>query len=255
MRLNIDVEIKCQLSHGDAALLMIEAASVPGQRVITASLDIEGARLHRPYAAGPAVWAIVAHDTLNLRYLAEVEITRTRVPVGRLSTNPPEALPADVLPYLRPSRYCQSDLFTDFARQQFGAMEGGAKIAAISDWVATTLTYTPGSSHAGTTAVETFADGKGVCRDFAHLVCALTRAAQIPARYVSVYGADVCPQDFHAAAQVWLAGAWHLVDATGMGAADTMAVIATGRDAGDVAFMETAHWAQSIRQIVCVTPV
>lgn len=253
MRLTIDVEIECQLSAGDAALLMVEAAAVDGQSLATASLEVDGAELNRPVAAGPAVWATVPGEKFKLCYHAAVDITRGDISLGTLAATPHEDLPGDVLPFLRPSRFCQSDLFTDFAQQQFGALQGGTKIAAIRDWISAELSYVPGSSHSATSAVETFADRQGVCRDFAHLLCALARATQIPARYVSVYGAHVDPQDFHAVAQIWLDGAWHLVDATGMGGPDSFAIIASGRDAADVAFMETAHWADMIWQRVTVT--
>ena len=128
----------------------------------------------------------------------------------------------------------------------------GIKIIAIRDWVMAETTYTPGASHGGTTAVDTFQGRQGVCRDYAHLVCALSRAAGIPARYTSVYGPDVDPPDFHAVAEVWLGDAWHLVDATGMGTPDRLIIIASGRDAGDVAFMETEHWADPLHHHVSV---
>lgn len=251
MRLVIDVEIECQISAGDAVLLMVEAASGDGQSVVQASLNAEGAELRRPTAT--AVWAILPSDQFKLHYHAVVDVTREETSLATLTATPHEDLPGDVVPFLRPSRYCQSDLFTEFAEQQFGAHHGGAKVAAIRDWISTELTYTSGSSNAATTAVETFADRKGVCRDFAHLLCTLARAAQIPARYASVYGAHVDPEDFHAVAQVWLDGAWHLVDATGMGGPESFAVIATGRDAAEVAYMETANWAHLLRQNVSVS--
>ena len=126
-----------------------------------------------------------------------------------------------------------------FADERFGHLEGGAKIAAILDWTSSSLAYVPGSSCGTTTAYDTFVMREGVCRDYAQLVCGLARAANIPARYVTGYGANVDPADFHAVAEVWLDGAWHLVDATGMCSASGLAIIGTGRDATDVSFMET----------------
>ena len=99
--------------------------------------------------------------------------------------------------------------------------------------------------------METFAAGRGVCRDYAHLLVALARAAEIPARCVAVYAPGVDPPDFHAVAELWLDGSWHLVDATGMARADEMAVVTVGRDATDIAFMTvfgTANlWTQTVR--------
>jgi transglutaminase-like putative cysteine protease len=108
---------------------------------------------------------------------------------------------------------------------------------AIRDWIAGHLSYVPGSSHAGTTAIDTFHGGEGICRDYAHLMITLARAADIPARIASVYAPGVTPPDFHAVAEVYLGGAWHLVDATGMATAGDMAIIGVGRDIGDVAFL------------------
>lgn len=254
MRLEISVEINGTLSVGDAALLMIEAPSGDGQRVVSSDIVARDGTYTR-LAGPPMGWVSVPGAALAVHYKALVEVTRPPFELGTLSAVGLQDLPGDVLPYLRPSRYGQADLFTDFAQQQFGALVGGAKVEAIRDWIRRHMAYTPGSSDATTTAVETFASLQGVCRDFAHLLCTLTRASGIPARYASVYGADVTPQDFHAIAQVWLEGAWYPVDATAMGAAHEMAVIAVGRDAADVAFMETARWAHLSRQSVQVRRV
>ncbi|OAN82419.1 transglutaminase [Jannaschia sp. EhC01] len=243
MRLNIDVEIKSTLSTGDAALLMVEVAQHDGQNVVASELVVDQGEVTRVEGTG-MVWVRVTGETLDVRYHAAVQITRSATVLANKASPLLEALPAEVLPFLRPSRYCPSDMFTEFTEQQFGALEGGAKVAAIRDWIAEHLSYVPGSSSGVTTAMDTFCTRQGVCRDFTHLFCTLARAAQIPARYASVYGADVVPQDFHAVAQVWLEGEWHLVDATQMGAPHEMALIATGRDAADVAFMETVQWAE-----------
>lgn len=249
MRLHIDVFMEYRLGGDDRVLLTLEAAQTEGQTVLGTALDIENASVRRIAGngrIGQRAWAFVADEQFRLRYRAGVQVTRSDAALQALPATPIHKLPADVVTYLRPSRFCQSDLFTNLAARRFGHLEGGAKIAAIRDWVADELTYAPGSSHAATTAMDTFVAREGVCRDYAHLVCSLARAAHIPARYTSVYGPDVQPQDFHAVAEVWLDGAWHLVDATGMGSASRFAVIGSGRDAADVAFMETENWAQLV---------
>ena len=256
MRISIDVNMEYQLNGDEMVLLAIEAARLDDQTIIEAALEIENATLHRIAGegmVGQRVWAFVKSERLKLRYSAVVDIVRAAVTLENLAATPLHALPSEVLTYVRPSRFCQSDLFTEFTAQQFGHLEGGAKIAAIQNWVASEFAYVSGSSNAGTTAIDTFFVRAGVCRDFAHVVCSLARAANIPARYTSVYGADVNPADFHAVAQVWLEGAWHLVDATGMCNATELVVIATGRDAGDVAFMESAQGAQPISQRIEVS--
>jgi transglutaminase-like putative cysteine protease len=146
-------------------------------------------------------------------------------------------LPGETVDYLMASRYCPSDTFQDFVESAFAGTAGGTRIAAIRDWIAGTLSYDPGASDAMTTAVDTFYSHKGVCRDYTHLMIALARASAIPARFASVYGLGVEPQDFHAVAEVFLDGAWHMVDATGMAVPESIAKIGVGRDAADVSFI------------------
>ena len=255
MRLNIDVTMDYQLTGHDTVLLTLEAAQTDGQVVIESALDVEGADLRGIEVEGMPgrrVWAHVTSDRMKLRYRALVEVTRAGAALERLAGTPMRDLPGEVVSYLRPSRFCQSDLLTEFAAQQFRGLDGGARIAGIVDWARSEITYVPGSSSATTSAVDSFVARRGVCRDYAHLVCSLARAGNIPARYTSVYGADVDPPDFHAVAEVWLEGAWHLVDATGMSHAGDMVVIGSGRDASDVAFMETEDWARPLWQKVDV---
>jgi transglutaminase-like putative cysteine protease len=255
MLLEITVEMDYQLDASEAVLVQVEAAETEGQLVRESRLEVVGAGLVRiagEYGLGSRVWAALATERLQLHYHALVEVQRPDVDLMALAAMPIEALPPEALSSLRPSRFCPSDLFSNFVGQRFGHLQGGAKVAAILHFVQSETAYVSGSSDVSTTAVETFHARQGVCRDFAHLLCTLARAANIPARYVSVYGLGVQPPDFHAAAQVWLEGGWHLVDATGMARASGMVVIGAGRDAADVAFMETSQPARLIAQRVTV---
>ncbi|WP_444789812.1 transglutaminase-like domain-containing protein [Roseinatronobacter sp. NSM] len=255
MRITIDVKLDYTLSEEETVLLTLEAAQTDGQTVLEAGLEVNAVDQHRitgESGVGGRVCAVVTGGKLNLRYHASVQVSRDDTVLEQLAQMPLESLPPQVLTYLRPSRFCQSDLFTPFVQRQFGHLDGGAKIAAMRDWVASGLAYVIGSSNAATTAIDTFVAREGVCRDFTHLLCSFARAAGIPARYTSVYGADVQPPDFHAVAQVWLDGDWHIVDATGMGRAGALVVIACGRDAADVAFMETTWNATPVVQNIRV---
>ena len=136
------------------------------------------------------------------------------------------------------------DRFQSFVEAQFGGTSGGERVEAIREWVSDRFTYAPGSSDAHTTALDSFVERRGICRDFAHVVISLARASTIPARYVACYGPDVSPQDFHAVAEVFLedrttpgGGAWHIVDATGMVQPGEAVKIGVGRDAADVSFL------------------
>lgn len=255
MKLTIAVQMDYDTGHRDPALLAIAPATTTGQRVEASNLDAGDACLHwlQPDSDGCArVWATPQGARLSLRYVATVSLHRRARALDRLGATPMHALPGDVLAYLRPSRYCPSDLFADFAADSFGTLEGGPKIAAMAAWIAREIAYVPGSSDTTTTALETCANRQGVCRDFVHVLCSLARAAGIPARYTTGYGPDVSPPDFHAVAEIWLGGGWQIVDPTGMSTAETLAIIASGRDAADTAFMETANWAQCVSQSVQV---
>lgn len=255
MRITIDVTMDYQLPRAEPVLLTLAAARTDGQTLEENHLEVEDARLEWIDAdgmVGQRVWAFLDTPRLVLHYSAAVDVTRPDVPLEALASTAFGALPAHVIGHLRPSRFCQSDLFTAFVAQKFGHLTGGAKIAAMRDWVAQEIAYVPGSSNPATTAIDTFVSRAGVCRDYTHLMCALARAANIPARYTSAYGIGVNPPDFHAVAEVWLDGAWHLVDPTGMSRADRMAVISSGQDAVDVAFMENESGAMPRNQFIQV---
>jgi hypothetical protein len=112
-------------------------------------------------------------------------------------------------------------------------------LPAISSWVGTQLSYVPGSSRPTDGAVETLLQRRGVCRDYAHLVIALLRSLDIPARLTSVYAPGLDPMDFHAVAEAALGGRWYVVDATLLAPRKSLVRISTGRDAADTAFLSS----------------
>jgi len=178
---------------------------------------------------------------LHIRYDAIVDVVHHFALPSDVEEVPVARLPAEVLPYVYPSRYCQSDRMMAFAREQFGNVpQGYARVEAIRAWVQNYLTFTPGASHAGTCALETFECRNGVCRDYAHLMITLCRALNIPARLATGidYGADPAlgPPDFHCYVETYLGGRWYLFDPSGISPRMGLIRIGTGRDAADVAF-------------------
>ena len=145
----------------------------------------------------------------------------------------------DEIRYLRPSRYCESDTLRPIAIAEFSGLTGVDLLAGITSWVGQQLAYLPGSSLPTDGAVSTLISRRGVCRDFAHLVIALLRALDVPARLVSVYAPGLFPMDFHAVAEAYIDGGWHIVDATTLAPRESLMRIATGRDAADTAFLST----------------
>lgn len=203
---------------------------------------------------GTRSW-IKAGPVFECRYETKVEVKRPTIDIERLAQVPWAAIPTDVVKYLMPSRYCHSEQFLDFVTAQFGDRAGGALINAMSNWINSNFTYDSAATHAGTTATDTFNRRAGVCRDYAHVLITFARAAGIPARFVSVYAPDVTPQDFHAVAEVYLDGTWHLVDATGMAKPSETVRICVGRDAVDTSFMTSYGWIELREQTVQVRRV
>lgn len=240
MKLQINVQLDYWFEQSCDVLLHVEAAAIPGQRIEQARLTVtQGDQFTRVPAQdhiGTRIWLRIAGQML-VDYQATVIIDRPDSDFARLPAVPLHQVPGEAVQYLLPSRYCPSNEFADFVEAEFGALEGGAKVAAMRDWIASHLSYVPGSSDADTTAADTFHSREGICRDYAHLMVTLARAAELPARIASVFAPGVTPPDFHAVAEVFLGDAWHLVDATGMASARDMAIIGIGRDSGDVAFL------------------
>lgn len=150
-------------------------------------------------------------------------------------------LPAEVLPYLYPSRYCESDRLNTYAMAQFGHLwQGYGRVQAICDWVRQHVRFESGSSTGTTGAAETLVHRRGVCRDFAHLMIAMCRAVNIPARFTTGldYGADpiLGPPDFHAYVEAYLGGRWYLFDPSGTAIPMGFVRINAGRDAADTAY-------------------
>ena len=150
-------------------------------------------------------------------------------------------LPGEVLPYLYPSRYCQSDLLHKFAVAEFGHLwQGYTRARAICDWVSARVKFQSNTSDSFTSAIDTLNQRVGVCRDFAHLMIALCRAVNIPARFATGfdYGADpiLGPPDFHAYVEAYLGNCWYLFDPSGTAIPMGFVRLATGRDAADGAF-------------------
>jgi len=218
----IDAVLSVAVAHGPDVIAETLEMSSDGEPLQFAEiLDDHGTRLHMAEHV-PAGRFVV-------RYAATV------APSGPVA----EVDPIDLIRYLRPSRYCESDELSPVARAEFSGLSGGDLLSAVSSWVGTRLGYVPGSSRQTDGAIATMLARQGVCRDFAHLVIAFLRACEVPARLASVYAPGLSPMDFHAVAEAHVDGAWQVVDATCLAPRATMVRIATGRDAADTAFLNT----------------
>jgi transglutaminase-like putative cysteine protease len=193
--------------------------------------DLHGTRLHTLERFGPG--------SLTVEYEAVIEGSAVPLPF----------VPIDVVRYLRPSRYCESDRLGGFARSEFFGLAGIDLVHAVSSWVGTRLRYVQGSSRPIDGAVATLLSREGVCRDFAHLVVAVLRACDVPARVASVYAPGLSPMDFHAVAEAVVDGRWVATDATCLAPRSTMVRIGTGRDAADIAFLSSTGNQLRLREL------
>lgn len=153
-----------------------------------------------------------------------------------------EALPHEVLVYLLGSRYCETDLLTDVAWKLFAHTPlGWLRVQAVCDYVHHHVRFGYAHARPTKTAWETYKEGTGVCRDFAHLAIAFCRCLNIPARYCTGYLGDIgvpaadAPMDFAGSMEVYLGGAWHSFDPRNNQRRIGRILIARGRDAADVA--------------------
>lgn len=181
---------------------------------------------------------VVPRGDMRLRVEATVE-TEPNIAVNPDAMfTPIQALPDNTLQYLLPSRYCPADTLLQRTQQIIGsAPTGYAQVEAIRFWIQQNLQYRYGSSDASTDASDTLNAGAGVCRDFAHVGIALTRAIRIPARMVVGYLLGLEPMDLHAWFEAYVGGRWYTFDATQSRAIGGRVVLAYGRDAADVAFI------------------
>jgi transglutaminase-like putative cysteine protease len=171
---------------------------------------------------------------VTVRYQVEVESNIAVNPRARLT--PVQDLPPEVIQFLLPSRYCQSDQLTEMAQSIVGEVAPSyQQVRVIQEWVQQQIRYVPESSNASTSALETLATGCGVCRDFAHLGIALCRAMSIPSRMVVGFLHELQPMDLHAWFEAFIGGRWYTFDATQAEPKGNRIVIAFGRDAADVA--------------------
>ncbi len=230
----VGAQIEVDVTAATTLEFQVAVARLPGLDVRESlSITLNGNAIEPVEIIGP-------HDTR----IHSVQVDQGRVNLSYSATVSGEAEPApvsdiDVITYLRPSRYAEADKFFGFAATEFGQYSDSATLLEkVAAWVGARLDYVPGSSDPIDGAADTLLAGAGVCRDYAHLVIALLRALNVPARLVAVYPPGCDPMDFHAVAEAFVDGEWRVVDATCLAPRQSMVRIATGRDAADTAFLD-----------------
>jgi transglutaminase-like putative cysteine protease len=246
-RLNICCELKYAMMGPASFIFNIEAAHHPDQHIIREALTVTPSEAVIPSEAANNGLDTSGHNRLvrfntnsgefSVRYDALVEVNYRR-PSGREREIPVGDLPIEAIPYLWPSRYCESDVIATMAIRTFETVAPGyQRVEAICRWVRENIVYLIGSTNSTTTASDVLIGRAGVCRDFAHLAISFCRALNIPARMVTGYTwYPDPPPDFHAIFEVYLEHRWILFDATQLAPLSDVVRIATGKDASETAF-------------------
>ena len=247
VRLELDLTLAYEVLAPDGAdfVFNIHAAQTPQQSVeherLVLSQPITPEFLTDPGTATRFMRLHAGPGPLQVSYAATVNLAHHYAEPDALGEVPVRQLPLEVIPYIYPSRYCQSDRLLKLAFDEFGQLlPGYSRVLAIQHWVQKHVTFASNTSDSSTSAVDTLIERVGVCRDFTHLMIALCRALSIPARIATGtdYGASpvLGPPDFHAYVEVYLDHRWYIFDASGTGVPMGFVRFGTGRDAADVAF-------------------
>lgn len=266
IKLDYEVRLSYEVDgpHGADFVFNIHPAQTPCQTVERERLTLNQAVVPEvatdPATASRFMRVHANPGVLEVRYEALVRIEHHKADPDRLQEVPVRSMPLEVMQYVYPSRYCQSDRLLRFAFNAFGGLrQGHGRVRAIQDWVQRNVTFTSNTTTGTTSAVDTLLEQVGVCRDFTHLMIALCRAVNIPARIVTGtdYGADpvLGPPDFHAYVEAYLGDRWYLFDAAGTGIPMGFLRLGTGRDAADVAFATMFGPVRSSAPVVRVEPI
>jgi len=265
IRIELQLELNYQIDAGGADFIFnIHAARTHSQSIAAEacllSQSIPQQMYTDPVSGNRYLRVHALPGELKLSYAATVDLTHHFVEPAQLAEVPVRHLPPEVLGYIYPSRYCQSDRLGKLAGSEFGGLpQGYFRVLAIRDWVKSHVSFTMNSSNANTSAVDTLIEQVGVCRDFAHLMIALCRAVNIPARFATGtdYGADTAlgPHDFHAYVEVYLGYRWYIFDPSSTGIPMGFVRFGTGRDAADVAFATIFGGIRSQAPVICAVAV
>jgi transglutaminase-like putative cysteine protease len=222
----------------DTTLILNINANNKSQKIIKEKIEANTeVKYLDGYASENRLASISTKDIteLDIRYEAIVDNNYEIFTCDNVQKTAIKNLSSEVLSFLNPSRYCQSDLMYQAAGEMFGNYKNDYdKVSAITEWIYNNINYLSGSSNEHTTAIDVYNNHCGVCRDFAHLGITFCRALTIPARYFTCYAYQLKPPDFHACFEAYIDNKWLLFDATKLAPINGLIKIATGRDAADV---------------------
>ncbi|MDN5286068.1 MAG: Transglutaminase-like superfamily protein [Mucilaginibacter sp.] len=241
MKFDVFTQMEYVVRSPGTLILNIHALRTPHQTVLNEEFTVEPyIRIEELISAQGenrlTRFEVADHGTIKVTYKALVDNYYELIDYTQQQETLVAQMDVTVLPYLNPSRYCQSDKLYRLAHNLFGHITNPfEQVVTLTDWIHQNVQYLSGYSNAQTSAFDTVTEQVGVCRDFAHLGIALCRALTIPARYFTGYAYHLKPADFHACFEAYLGGSWVLFDATKLVPLNGLIKIATGRDAADTA--------------------
>lgn len=241
MKFNLGCQLKYSITQPSTLIFNLSVIDNEYQRILQENLKIDPETDYDeyidPYAKNRYFRINASSGELEVSYQATVELSHFYAEPKEVSEVPPADIPLETLPYLYPSRYCQSDKLMRLTQYEFGDLKPGySRVTAVCNWIHDNVTYLSLSTDPNTSAYDTATQRVGVCRDFAHLAIAFCRALNIPARFVSAYAYGLQPPDFHACFEAYLGDRWYLFDPTRLAPQTGIVRIGTGRDAADVSF-------------------
>jgi transglutaminase-like putative cysteine protease len=240
-KFHVGCDLNYNVSGPSAFVFNVSVVNNAFQRVLeerfTTTPPVDVNESHSPIEEKRHHRFLTGAGPLRVVYTATVELSHHIQAADNVPETPPGAISEDVIPYLYPSRYCESDMLVRLAHHEFGKLQPGfSRVTAICNWIHDNVEYLRGSTNPLTSAYDTATERAGVCRDFAHLAIAFCRALSIPARFVGGYAYALNPPDFHAYFEAYLDGRWYIFDSTRLAPQTGMIRIGTGRDAADTSF-------------------
>ena len=139
---------------------------------------------------GNRLWTLTAERVdreLRLRASYQVERWRSGLPPDGPDGEMPPIDPAVIDCYREPPSLTQPNRALEGVADHIRAASArpGGRAYRAHHWAAAAIVYRAGVTGVETTATEALARGAGVCQDFTHVLLALLRLLEIPARYVS----------------------------------------------------------------------
>jgi len=241
MKFNVFTEMEYTAYSPGTVILNIHALRTPHQTVISETFGIEPYIKVEELVSAQGENRLIRFEienasSIKVIYKATIDNFCEIKDFDQIEEIPVAQMDISVLPYLYPSRYCQSDKLYRLANNLFGhIINPFEKVITLTNWINKNVQYLSGSTNSQTSAFDTVTEQSGVCRDFAHLGIALCRALTIPARYFTGYAYHLKPADFHACFEAYIGNEWVLFDATKLVPLNGLIKIASGRDAADTA--------------------